>query len=223
MDKYFIWFIFYSFIGWTYETALYSLRKGHFVNSGMLYGCICPIYGLGALMCISMFAEKTSSLYIILGAGIMTCVLEFVSSWVIEKLFGARWWDYSDWPFNLNGRVSLLSGVVFGILALLAVKGFHPALAKVTESVCANRLRLTAMTFAFILIVDMIFSAFRCKRISDSENEEVKIVLKLPFELTPSLMGLKSRVSGVSDIVTERGHDIFEYIADRLREVGIIE
>lgn len=223
MDKYFIWFIFYSFIGWTYETTLYSIRKGSFVNSGMMYGCICPIYGIGALMSVGLFSDVKSTLAVIVFAGVTACILEYASSWLIEKLFEARWWDYSDWPFNINGRVSLLSGFVFGILALIVVRGFHPALAAVTQKFNPRAISYGAMVFAVMFIGDIIFSAFRCRKIADEGKGEVKIVLKLPFDFNPPIMSLKAHVSGAYAVVTERGHDIFEYITQRLRDAGIIK
>ncbi len=222
MDKFFLWFMFYSFVGWTYETTLYSLRQGRFVNSGMLYGCICPIYGFGALMCIGLFSPGSSSLAIFVGAAVMSCGLEYISSWIIEKLFGARWWDYSDWPFNLNGRISLLSGLAFGFLALLTVKGFHPAIEEITRELPPERLRFLAGALAVILAADMIFSAFRCRKVSES-REEVKIVLKLPFDFMPKLMGIKAHVKGFSAVVTQRGSGIIEYITEKLRDMGLIK
>ncbi len=221
MDKFFIWFMFYSFVGWTYETALYSIRQGRFVNSGMLYGCICPIYGFGALMCVGLFSQNSGSPAIFAGAAVMSCGLEYISSWIIEKLFGARWWDYSDWPFNLNGRISLLSGLAFGFLALLTVKGFHPAIEKITGEIPPERLRFLAGALAVILAADIIFSAFKCRKVSE-RGEEVKIVLKLPFDFMPKLMGIKAHVKGFTAVVNRRSSGIIEYIAEKLRDMGLI-
>lgn len=220
MAKYFIWFIIYSFIGWTYETTLYSARQGRFVDSGMLYGCICPIYGLGALMVVFLFGGVQSPVLVFIGAAVATCALEYVVSWVIERMFGARWWDYSDWPANINGRVSLFSGIAFGIMSTLLIKSLHPALVTVTASIPPRAEEIAAAALFLIFTVDLLATANRCRNMPKSS--EVNIVLKLSFDFLPksfpSFAGLRSRARGVSSVVIDRGWDALEYITEKIKE-----
>ena len=102
MNRYTITFFIFSFLGWVWETIYCSLRVHKLVNRGFLYGPICPIYGFGALLGFIIYdLVKTGYLpelewwaIFILGF-IVSMVLEYPTSWVLEKLFDARWWDYS--------------------------------------------------------------------------------------------------------------------------------
>lgn len=220
MVNIFLWFIFYSFIGWSYESALYSAKQGHFVNSGMLRGCICPIYGLGALMAVQLFGKAESAAVIIFGAAIAACALEYASSWLIERLFGARWWDYSDWPANINGRISLLSGLAFGIMALLVVKGLHPAVAAVTGALPEQARSIAASALFLLFAIDLCVSANHCRNMP--KTEDVNIVLKLPFDFLPKpgprLAALANFAKGTATVAFDRGTDLLAYITEKVKD-----
>lgn len=116
----FLYFLFYSLIGWVWEVLL-SIRYDHvLINRGFLNGPYCPIYGLGAIafMCLDkVYGSNLIVLFFVAGA--VACALEYVTSWLMERIFHARWWDYSDMAFNLNGRICLKGFVVFGIGAVI--------------------------------------------------------------------------------------------------------
>lgn len=123
----FLWLIIYSFAGWAYETALCSFLEKKPVNRGFLNGPVCPIYGFGALAVIAAFGARVqSTTALFLASAMLACILEYLTSWAMEKLFFARWWDYSHRPFNLNGRVCLEGFVVFGAFSVLLVRVIHP-------------------------------------------------------------------------------------------------
>ncbi|OZG62371.1 transporter [Bifidobacterium lemurum] len=128
----FLWFLFYSFVGWVYETILVSSRERRFVNRGFLNGPLCPIYGTGAVMAVVLLRHIDNAAVLFLVSALGASVLEYVTSWGMEKLFHARWWDYSRMRFNINGRVCLLGAVVFGLAGVLIVKFVHPWVASVT-------------------------------------------------------------------------------------------
>ena len=129
--KVFLWFILYSFFGWVYESILCSCTSHSLVNRGFLNGPLCPIYGFGAVTVILAFWwEPDISLWnLFLSSMVLTCTLEYITSWGMEKLFHARWWDYSDYRFQLNGRVCLLGAVAFGSFSVLLIKVVHPRVA----------------------------------------------------------------------------------------------
>lgn len=129
----FLWFLFYSFAGWVYETILVSVRERRFVNRGFLNGPLCPIYGTGAVMAIVLLRQIDNAAVLFLVSALGASVLEYVTSWGMEKLFHARWWDYSHFRFNINGRVCLLGAVVFGIAGVAIVKLVHPWVASATD------------------------------------------------------------------------------------------
>lgn len=122
----FLWFVFYSFIGWVYESTICSIAQRKLVNRGFLNGPFCPVYGFGALICIAFLYQKTDNLFHTFFAGIMlTCVVEYITGYLLEKIFNAKWWDYSNRRFNLHGRIFLLGSIVFGVLSAVVVRYIH--------------------------------------------------------------------------------------------------
>ena len=101
----FIWFIIYSFLGWLWEEIICSIQARKLVSRGFMSGPYCPIYGFGALIYLVLmhFTERPVELFFL--GGILACTLEYITSYLMEKLFKARWWDYSKRFLNINGRV----------------------------------------------------------------------------------------------------------------------
>ena len=102
-----VWMFFvYAFMGWCAEVAFAGLRHGRFVNRGFLNGPICPIYGFGLVGVIYLLIDLKDNLFILfLGSVIVTTVIEYITGWVLEKLFHAKWWDYTNNRFNIHGYV----------------------------------------------------------------------------------------------------------------------
>lgn len=120
-------FFLYSFVGWLWETVYCSLKAKHFVYRGFLVGPITPIYGfgiLGVLYFIEPFQKNLILLYVL--SIILVTVLEYLTSYVLEKIFHATWWDYHDVPLNLNGRVALPVSLFWGVGCVLIVRVIHP-------------------------------------------------------------------------------------------------
>ena len=110
-EFYYIFYIFliYGFFGWIYESSLVSIKKKSMINRGFLKGPIIPIYGCGALFIYLAFWEiRDHWCLVFLGGACLATLLEYVTSLIMELIFHTRWWDYSNYPFNLGGRVSLL-------------------------------------------------------------------------------------------------------------------
>ena len=125
--QWFLWFIVYSFMGWAYESAICSVEQKRFINRGFLKGPLCPVYGFGALTCILLLYRRTENIVALFLMGMfLTCVVEYITAVLLEKLFDSKWWDYSNRRFNLNGRICLLGAMVFGVLSVLLIKVFHP-------------------------------------------------------------------------------------------------
>ncbi len=133
VENFFLWFLFYSVVGWAWETILCSVRERRFVNRGFLNGPYCPIYGWGACLDVLVLGSLKQWWLIFILSVILTGVLEYATSFAMEKLFHARWWDYSNRKFNINGRVCLLGMFVFGVFSVLLLLFLHPAVSRVTE------------------------------------------------------------------------------------------
>ena len=112
----FLFFLIYAFVGWSAEEVYCSILERKLVWRGMLLGPICPIYGFGGILIMYiLYPLRDTWVWLFLASMIVTSALEYFSSWLLEKLFHTQWWDYSDVPFNINGRVCLLNSVLFGL------------------------------------------------------------------------------------------------------------
>lgn len=129
------YFFVYSFLGWAWETLYCSIRAKHFVYRGFLIGPYCPIYGIGivsVLYLLMPFRQHLGLVYLL--ATVLVTLLEYATSYGLEKLFHASWWDYTDMPFNLNGRIALPVSLFWGIGCLLMIKIVHPQVIRLTDT-----------------------------------------------------------------------------------------
>ena len=135
--RYFDYFMLFSFIGWVYECTFCTITNKKWSNRGFLYGPICPIYGSGATLAMLIFSYVPSLSYespwwkIFLICMIGSAILEYTTSYVLEKKFHALWWDYSNLPFNLNGRISLPTAMAFGVAGIIVVKYILPVIEQI--------------------------------------------------------------------------------------------
>ena len=135
VSQYFVEFIFYSFLGWIWESIYCTLKEKQWADRGFLFGPICPIYGSCVVVVSVLFqyvpclnAESTP-VWVIFGLSFVgSAVAEYSTSWFLEKRFHARWWDYSDMPLHLNGRICLPASMGFGFAGIVVVKILIPAL-----------------------------------------------------------------------------------------------
>ncbi len=152
--EYICWFFFYSVIGWIYESILCSVSEKRWVNRGFLNGPYCPIYGFGAILNI-LILDETRNIAILFYLGMVTaCTLEYFTSWLLEKLFQARWWDYSGRRYNLNGRISLAGGIVFGTFSVLLVRLIHPEVLHLTKTLPNTGILAITSVILLIFILD---------------------------------------------------------------------
>ena len=89
---------------------------------------------------------------------LITGVLEYFVSWLLEELFHQRWWDYTNWPLNINGRVCIFGAIAFGILTVALVKGIAPVTMGIVSSLSAVPLYMLTAVTAFIILTDTIIS-----------------------------------------------------------------
>ena len=109
-------FFVFSVFGWVWEVSLNLLRDGIFVNRGFYHGPWLPIYGWGGTLILILLKRLRHSVFLTFLATVVICgVLEYVTSWAMEKTLGQRWWDYSGYLFNINGRVCLEVLLMFAV------------------------------------------------------------------------------------------------------------
>ena len=123
-----LWIFFvYAFLGWCSEVSYAALHTGKFANRGFLNGPVCPIYGVGVLVVLWVLEPlENNILLLFLGSVVLTSLLEWLTGFVLEKLFHQRWWDYSSEPFNLGGYICLRFSLAWGLACLFVVELLHP-------------------------------------------------------------------------------------------------
>lgn len=120
-------FFLYSLIGWFYEsTVCLLLKERRLINRSFLLGPYCPVYGCGAVLCYLLLGSIENPFMLFLSAAVLCSVLEYVTGYGMEKLFQAKWWDYSHLPLNLHGRICLYGAVFFGTANVLICKKIQP-------------------------------------------------------------------------------------------------
>ncbi|MDD3003147.1 MAG: putative ABC transporter permease [Candidatus Shapirobacteria bacterium] len=125
--NFFYFFIFYSFLGWLTETTFVSIGRRQFVNMGFLDGPFSPIYGSGALAIILLVLPFHYNFFLFfIMSIIIASIIEYITSLFFEKFFNITWWDYSDKPLNLQGRICLEYSFYWGILSVLILTFIHP-------------------------------------------------------------------------------------------------
>lgn len=152
-------FFFYSFMGWIIEIIDILIETKKLVNRGFLIGPVVPIYGVGGLIILLFLTKyKGDPIVLYFMSVIIAAVLEYTTSYVMEKVFKNRWWDYSHYKFNINGRICLEILALFGVLALAGVYIINPFVLKAISLLSTKLLYILAISSTIILIVDMIVS-----------------------------------------------------------------
>ncbi len=156
---YFLLFLIYSFIGWLIEVIGKLIEKHKFINRGFLIGPICPIYGHGCiLMILTLSRYKDNPLTLFIYAIFICSLLEYFTSYFMEKIFKARWWDYSTKRFNLNGRICAETMIPFGILGTLVICVINPIFEYLLNLFNFETIKITAIVLFIIYIIDYTIS-----------------------------------------------------------------
>lgn len=156
---YFLLFFIYSVIGWFVEVTYVYIGTKKFINRGFLIGPYIPIYGYSALiMALYLTQYKDNPLTVFLLAIFICTFIEYMISFNMEKLFNARWWDYSNSKFNINGRVCLKNGLGFGFLSLLLIYLINPWLVNLLEKLNPKLLIIISVICLVIFVFDFITS-----------------------------------------------------------------
>ena len=164
-------FFAYSFLGWCIEVTLKYFQYHRFINRGFLTGPILPIYGTGAaLITVSavLLSGYESGYGTTFAVSFVLCgTVEYLTSYFLEKRFHARWWDYSQKPMNLHGRVWIGNLILFGLGGVLIVKVFNPVLLPFFDSVSFPVRRIAAAAMTALFCADYVMSHFVLKLVKD--------------------------------------------------------
>lgn len=185
----FIFFIF-SVVGWFIEVSLKFIELHRFVNRGFFIGPYCPIYGLGSLLIVittNGLEKYEHSFALVFLTSVLVCgLIEYFVSYYLEKRYLARWWDYTDKPMNLNGRIWIGNLILFGLGGLLIVEIFNPIFMSLFYKFDLVYREYFALFIVFLMVSDYMVSYFVMKLIkvniaqSKADNTEyIKNEMKL--------------------------------------------
>ncbi|MBE6774736.1 MAG: hypothetical protein E7543_00925 [Ruminococcaceae bacterium] len=156
--KYILLFFFYSAAGWCLESLYCSIGEKRFVNRGFLTGPLCPIYGTAALVLVILiynpFKDNPLAVFVL---GIILCdIVEYVTSYIMEKLFSARWWDYTYEFMNIGGRICLKHTLYWGVISIIFVKTIHPAVDNLYSRIDGPYLKAILIAVLGVFALDLV-------------------------------------------------------------------
>ena len=166
--KYFLLFIIYSFIGWSIEVIRCLTIDKKLINRGFLIGPYCPIYGFGCLsisILLNKYLEDPIALFIM--SMVICGILEYITSFIMEKLFNARWWDYKENKYNINGRICLETLILFGLGSIALMYFLNPIIMSVINKIPILIQNIIGTILLIIFIVDLITSFYIINNIKE--------------------------------------------------------
>ena len=179
-------FFAYAFIGWCIEVTLKYFQFHRFINRGFLTGPWLPIYGSGAALitvAVRGLAPLESSVGTTFVISFILCgIVEYMTSFVLEKRFHARWWDYSQKPMNLHGRVWIGNLILFGLGGVLIVELFNPLLFRLFGHINIRMREILAIALSCVFVADYVMSHFVLKLVKSgvesSEADDTEAINK---------------------------------------------
>ena len=171
-----LFFFIYSVMGWLWETVYCSLKAGKFIYRGFLIGPYCPIYGFGIIMVlyfIEPFHNNLILLYIF--STIIVTLLEFFTSYFLEKIFHTTWWDYHKVPFNIQGRVALPVSLFWGFCCVIVVKFVQPLVNEYVGHLNSTFGVSLSIIIVFIMLLDTVVSV---RKIFSFQNIVIQKILQ---------------------------------------------
>ena len=176
-------FLIYAFLGWCMEVAYAALELKQFVNRGFLNGPVCPIYGCGVLLVVFVLSPlKGSFLLLFAGSFFLTSAIEFITGFLLEKIFHNQWWDYSEENFNICGYVCLKFSILWGLGCTLIMDVIHPNIFRFIRFIpkipgfAVLVLLLLVFVTDLILTVSTILSFNRHLKLLDEASSKIKTV-----------------------------------------------
>ncbi len=214
----FLFFFGVSVLGWLVETTYCSIRARKLnLNRGFLIGPYIPLYGCGGLLCLWFLNRYYSDpLVVFILAFVGFSSLEYFTSYLMEKLFNARWWDYSNIKYNINGRIVLSNSFLFGIMGLLFIYLVNPFYSSLLEGIPEGVLEIISVLCFLVFLTDFIVSfviIYRLKsttrKLKDSTNE---ISEQVKEELQKNSFLKKRLLDAFPKLQTHYGDKIIDYL-----------
>lgn len=199
-------FCIYAFFGWCVEVAYHAINCGKFINRGFLNGPYCPIYGIGMIIVVQfLFPLRENLIILFLGSLLLTSLLEFITGFLLEKIFHNKWWDYSNLPFNIKGYVCLKFSIYWGLAGTFVIDLVHPVIYNFVSWI--HKLPGTILLIVFMLtfVTDSVITVMTILKF----NKHIRI--------------LDETARKIHNFSDEIGENIFENVEKSLEAKEMIE
>lgn len=211
--KYTLLFFFYSAAGWLLESIYCSIGEKKLVNRGFLTGPLCPIYGTAAIVLTVLIYNpfKDNALVVFL-LGIIFCdIVEYITSYLMEKLFAARWWDYTYEFMNINGRICLKHSLYWGVISIVFVKVIHPAVNKLYNKINEDYLIYIFAVIMIVFIIDLINAVVKASDIRKLNIKLSKILNTVSRYYDNTKDNIDIKYTAIKDVVERKTDKVVEF------------
>lgn len=220
--KYILMFFFYSFAGWCLESLYCSIGEKRFINRGFLTGPLCPIYGTASLVLIVLiynpFKDNPLVVFIL---GIVLCdIVEYLTSFLMEKLFAARWWDYTYELLNIKGRICLKHSLYWGVISIIFVKVIHPSVENLYSKISGNHIYYILAAVLIIFVLDVIHAVIKASDIRKLHQKLNSLIEVLGNELTSFKDSVTEKYESIQTML-EKQSEKFNEIKLQIEDVII--
>lgn len=209
-----IYFFFYSALGWLVESIYCSIAAGKIINRGFLTGPICPIYGTGAVVMTLVLAPLKEYPILVFIVGLVVCdIVEFATSYIMEKLFHARWWDYSNKWLNIQGRICFRHSMYWGIASVLFIYFVHPNIGeKIFSDMPAKYLYIILAVILVIFAFDLANAVRKAMDIKAMMDKLKKLRDNITTKYEESSESAAKRRERLKQLISEYNDQITENI-----------
>jgi uncharacterized membrane protein len=199
-----MYFLLYSFLGWVIEVIYHAVTQGKIVNRGFLNGPVCPVYGFGMLVVLmpgstvssgtdaASGVSQMSPLLLFLFGMLLATAVELAAGWLLDRLFHARWWDYSEKPLNLHGYICLEFSIIWGLAIVAVVKIVHPLLSDGTVRAIPEEWGWPIMGILYLIVlIDLIITVLTVSGMNRKlkELDQIRRLMRTPSDRLSSFVG----------------------------------
>lgn len=227
-----MFFYVYCFFGWIFESTYVSIKSAGFINRGFLRLPLLPLYGSGAILMLFLTIPVQNHLFLVFLFGMAgATVLEYVTGYVMERLFKMKYWDYSGKPFNLNGYICLTSSLAWGFLTIMLTEFIHRPVEWLIFQISPALCTVLSLALFGLFLADAIHStreALDLGRVLESmtklktelEEAQVQIAL-LKAETTDKVAELRTEVRLKAASIKAETADVLKesVLAERLQSL----
>lgn len=209
-------FIFWAFIGWCIEVCYMTLETGEYQNRGFLNMPICPIYGFGVIMVTVFFRPLSHTIIpLFLATSLLCTTFELLVGLGMEKIFGARWWDYSHERFNFRGYICLKVSILWGLGCVLVIRVVEPTVEKIVDLIPVRMGLALIVIWSVLIVTDLISSICavnklnnRLKQIDEISKLMLNSAVKIGGKLSKETLEVKEKYDRLVDVADAKTQSV---------------